>query len=187
MVSRALRVVLATLIVLCIPSAARAVTLDDIIALSKAGVSADVLVAVIDADRTVFTLNTEELVLLKKAGVPSSVIVKMLGTAREFVEVVPPPLIVGADRPKRHARHEVPSYAVQTYPGTPFLPVAPYYVVPYPVFVTPVTPGLAPNPVRGFGRFMNTGPGFGRFMDTGPGFGRFMNDGFVDPPRAPAK
>jgi hypothetical protein len=169
-------VTMAALLVLLMPGAARAVTLDDIIALSKAGVSADVLVAVIDADRTIFSLNTEQIVLLRKAGVPNSVIIKMLGTAREFVDEVPPPLIVGTDRPSAPVEYS----SSPTYVGPAFVPVVPYFVVPYPVFMTPVKPVVPAQPVTGSGRFINNG------WVPGRGFGRFMNDGFVDPrPVAP--
>jgi hypothetical protein len=141
-------------------------------------------VAVIDADRTIFSLNTQDIVLLKKAGVPNSVIVKMLGTAREFVEEVPPPLIVGMDPPRAPVEPASPSYATPA-----FVPVVPYFVVPYPVFVAPVTPVVPGHPVTvvpghpvtGAGRFMNDG------WVTGSGFGRFMNNGFVDPRPVPAK
>jgi hypothetical protein len=171
MFTRAGRVLAAALFVLSVPAAARAVTLDDIIALSRAGVTADILVAVIDADRTIFNLNTDEIVVLKKAGVPNAVIVKMLGTAREFVDEAPPPLIVGADRPA----------AVETSPVPTFMPAGPYFLMPYPIFVAPVVPGVPVTNVRGFGRFMNNG------WVTGRGFGRFMNDGFIDPPRTTSK
>jgi hypothetical protein len=171
MFPRARRILVAALIVLSVPAAARAVTLDDLIALTKAGVSAEILVAVIDADRTIFDLTTDEIVLLKKAGVPNSVIVKMLGTAREFVIEVPPPLIVGADKPSAPESSPVPT----------FMPAGPYFVMPYPVYFAPVVPGLPATNVRGFGRFMNDGSLPGR------GFGRFMNDGFVAPSRPATK
>jgi hypothetical protein len=177
MFPRARRVLVAALLVLSLPAAARAVTLDDLIALAKAGVSAEILVAVIDADRTIFNLNTDEIVLLKKAGIPNAVIVKMLGTAREFVIEAPPPLIVGADRPS----------AVETSPVPTFMASGPYFVMPYPIFVAPVVPvvpvvpGVPATTVRGFGRFMNDGSLRGR------GFGRFMNDGFVTPARPTKK
>ena len=178
MFPRARRAVLAALLALSLPAAARAVTLDDIIALSKAGVTADVLVAVIDADKTIFNLNTDEIVRLTKAGVPNTVIVKMLGTAQEFVEEVPPPLIVGADRPSAPETPRVP----------PFMAGTPYLGSSYPVFVVPFFPGVYPGvvhgvptqPTRGFGRFMNNGV-------NGRGFGRFIDYGFADPPRPPAR
>ena len=185
MVSRVYQAALAALVIVLLPSAARAVTLDDIIALSKAGVSSEILVAVIDADRTIFTLTPGEIVNLKKAGVPNDVILKMLGTAREFVEEVPPPLIVGADRPSAPETTARPS-AIEMYSVPTFAAVGPYVVVPYPVFVAPgvflpTPPGTITQPTRGFGRFMNNGS-----LRSG-GFGRFMNDGFIDPPRTPAK
>jgi hypothetical protein len=185
MFSRVHQAVLAALIVLMLPGVARAVTLDDIIALSKAGVSSEILVAVIDADRTIFNLTPGEIVNLKRAGVPNDVIVKMLGTAREFVDEVPPPLIVGADRPSAPETTDRPS-AGEMYRVPTFAPVGPYFVVPYPVFVAPgmfLPParGTITQPARGFGRFMNDGT-----LSTG-GFGRFMNDGFIDPPRTPAR
>jgi hypothetical protein len=186
MVSRVHQAALAALIVLMLPGAARAVTLDDIIALSKAGVSSEILVAVIDADRTIFNLTPGEIVVLKKAGVPNDVIVKMLGTAREFVDEVPPPLIVGTDRPSAPATTERPA-AAEMYSVPTFAPVGPYFVVPYPVFVAPGVfgvpnvPGAITQPVRGFGRFVDP-PSLSR-----RGFGRFTTYGVIDPPRPPTK
>jgi hypothetical protein len=186
MFSRVHHAALAALFVLALPASGRAVTLDDIIALSKAGVSSEVLVAVIDADRTIFTLTPGEIVMLRKAGVPNDVIVKMLGTAREFVDEVPPPLIVGADRPTAVETTARPS-AFETSAVPTFGQVGPYFMVPYPVFIAPgvfgapIVPGATTAPARGFGRFMNNG------FVTGRGSGRFINDGFIDPPRAPAK
>src|SRR5918996_331347 len=183
MFSRVHQAALAALFMLMLPVAARAVTLDDIIALSKAGVSSDILVAVIDADRTIFSLTPGEIIVLKKAGVPNEVILKMLGTAREFVEEVPPPLIVGADRPTAPATTDRPS-AFEMYSVPTFAPVGPYFVVPYPiliapgVFGVPTVPGTTTQPARGFGRFMDSSL-------RSRGFGRFMNDGFIDPPRTP--
>ena len=100
----------------------------------------------------------------------------MLGTAQEFVEDVPPPLIVGTDRPSAPVAHESPAYVAPA-----FVPVVPYFVVPYPVFVAPVGTRHPEEPARGFGRFMNDG------WVNGRGFGRFMNDGFVDARPVPAK
>jgi hypothetical protein len=134
-----------------------AVTVDDIVALARAGVTAEVLVAVIDADRSIFSLTPEQIVALKKAGVPDAVVLKMLGSADEFRPEAPPPLIVGADRPE---------------PAPPATVVVPYPILPYPIFVG--VPVVVPGPLtfeapRGFGRFINDG-----FVE-GRGFGRFIN------------
>ena len=188
MFSRVYQAALASLFVLALPIAAPAVTLDDIVALSKAGVSSEILIAVIDADRTIFNLTPGEIVVLKKAGVPNDVIVKMLGTAREFVEEVPPPLIVGTDRPGAPQTTDRPA-AAEMYGVPTFPPVGPYFVVPYPVFVAPgvfgvpTVPGALTQPARGFGRF--GGGDLGRFRSGD--FGRFAQGGFIVPPRAPAK
>jgi hypothetical protein len=156
----AARIVVAALFLSIAPVAVHAVTIDDIVALSTAGVGTEILVAVIDADRTVFTLTRDDIVRLRQAGVPDRVIVKMLASAREFAEEPPPPLVVGGDPAPPAATAVI---AVPTW-------------VPYPWFVTlPVIPGPLTYEVRpGFGRFMNDG-----WVD-GRGFGRFINDGWVD-------
>ncbi len=156
-----IRATLLAALLLLTPSIARAVTFEDIVALSNAGVTADILVAVIDADRTLFTLTPDEILVLKNAGVPAAVIVKMLRSAREFGYEAPPPLIVGHD----------PAPAVTVVVPT-FIPF------PYVVVVGGVTPPQAPPAARpaapgtrpaGFGRFMNDG-----WID-GRGFARFVN------------
>ena len=169
--SRVSRALLAALIVLTFPVAARAVTLDDIVALSRAGVSAEILIAVIDADRTIFNLTREEIVVLTKAGVPSPVVLKMLGTAREFVEEVPPPLIVGADRPSAAETSDRPGAF-----ETSAFPVGPYFALPYPIFGVPgipVAPGISTGDAT-FGRFINK-------RGIGQGFSRFMNYRGLEP------
>jgi hypothetical protein len=169
---RTLRACVLAAVLVCVPAIARAVTVDDIIALSKSGVGEEVLVALIDADRTIFTLTRDQIVALKQAGVPPGVIVKMIGSAREFVDPVPPPLIVGNTPPaSSSAKHSTPAWhASPGSPGTAF--------VPYPLFVpvvpfVPVFPSVTFTAPRGFGRFMNDG-----FVE-GRGFGRFINDGWV--------
>jgi hypothetical protein len=151
MVPRALAV--AALLVL-FPAAARAVTVDDLMALARAGVGSEVLVAVIDADRTIFNLTPAQIVALTQAGVPDAVLVKMLGSAKEFVDVVPEPLIVGSG--------PAPAPA-----ATLIVPVPAF--IPYPVFLSvPVLPPLTFEMRRGFGRFINDG-----FVGGRPG--RFVN------------
>ena len=143
-----------------LPAAARAVTIEDIIALSKAGVSADILIAVIDADRTVFTLTPAEIIRLKRAGVPDPVVVKMLGSPQEFTVEAPPPLIVGVAPPARITSSLAIVPALVPVPVFVAVPVVPVPVVPVP---------LTYELKRGFGRFINDG-----WVD-GRGFGRFMN------------
>lgn len=150
------RALLLLTLVFCAPGAARAVTLDDIVELSRAGVTADVLVAVIEADRTIFTLNAQELLVLKEAGVPDEVVVKMLGSSREFApEPAPEPLIVGTSQPSAPVAFAVPTF------------------VPFPVYVAvPVVPApvVVRTPAPGIGRFINDG-----WIEGRRSFGRFIN------------
>jgi hypothetical protein len=61
---------------------ADAVTLRDLIELSKAGVSDPVLLALIEVDRGVFTIDTPTVKQLKEAGVSEAVIVALIRSGR---------------------------------------------------------------------------------------------------------
>ena len=74
---------------LLLPATAGAVTVHEIIELTKAGLSDEVLTALIDADRTIFTLDKDQILELKEAGVSKAVLLKMLRSRREFDS--PPP------------------------------------------------------------------------------------------------
>lgn len=154
------RMLLLAALLLAVAAPARAVTVDDIVALSQSGVGADVLIAVIDADRTVFSLSRDEILALRKAGVPDAVIVRMLESRRDFAEAPQEPLIVGT-RPPSVSDSFAPVAVVPAF-------------IPYPVFIgIPVFPvPIAIEPARGFGRFVNDGwiegRGFGRFITGTP-------------------
>jgi hypothetical protein len=60
-----------------------AVTPEDIVTLTKSGVSDDVILALVARDRTIFTLNPDDLVALKKQGLSEAVLVAMLRSGRE--------------------------------------------------------------------------------------------------------
>lgn len=171
-----------------LPGIARAVTIDDIVALSKARVADSVLVAVIDADRTVFTLTPQQVVELTNAGVSNAVLVKMLGSAREFG---PAPL---PELPPAIAYEPAPAADSGSVPyGAAYAPatiVVPYYV---PISVPshrvrrdvrgPIVAGGprhgSPPPTAqtgGFGRFINDG------WNSGIGAGGFLNDGWITAP-----
>lgn len=70
------------LAVVCAPAAASAVTVEQIVALSKAGVSDAVILALLDRDRTVLTIEPEQLVVLKREGLSDSLILAMLRNGR---------------------------------------------------------------------------------------------------------
>lgn len=67
-----------------------AITVDEVIQLSKAGVSAQKLIGVIEAERTVFELDAALIAKLGKAGVAEQVIVFMQKTPEHFAVSVEP-------------------------------------------------------------------------------------------------
>jgi hypothetical protein len=169
----ALRVTLILLALAALPASAGAVTIRDIIALSKAGLPDEILSAVIDADRTIFTLDAEQILELRRAGVSDAVLLKMVRSRREFEqsppaaetsteaapqEVAPHVVIIGGDSKKDDATaDDRGSGRFGVFDG-------PYYFVPFPLWGTgaprghrgPAAPFVAPEQ-RGFGRFMNDG------------------------------
>lgn len=65
------------------PCTAFAVTVDQIVALAKAGVTDVVILALIDRDRTVFAIEPEQLVTLQREGLSEKVILAMLKSGRD--------------------------------------------------------------------------------------------------------
>ena len=125
MLARVLPVVVAVL--LLAPAPARAVTVEDIVALSRAGVADSVLIAVIDADQTVFDLTPQQIVELKRAGVSDNVVVKMVGTPREFegreLRQDPPTLVIIGETPPDPEPLPPASFTVVTPIFFPAVPV----------------------------------------------------------------
>lgn len=161
-----LRILLLLAFALCVPAAASAVTLHDIIELSKAGLPDDVLVAVIDADRTIFTLDKDQILELKKAGVSNAVLLKMIRTRREFEPAAteataPVATTTTADVPQPG----VVVIGVDTKPEPPPPPTQ-YYYVPYPIWGSRPPRVIRPAPP---------------FMPGERSFGRFINDGWIGP------
>jgi len=114
---------------------AEAVTIRDIIELSKAGLSDSVLLALIDVDRTVFTIDTPTLKVLKTSGVSDSVIVAMIRSGRE-PQPEPPPAPIETQDP---APAPEPKIIVIDHHDQAPQPVA--YPVAVPVYV-PVATGF---------------------------------------------
>jgi hypothetical protein len=65
------------------PTAAIAVTLDQVVALARAGVTDAVILALIDRDRTIFAIEPEQIVKLQRDGLSEAVILAMLKSGRE--------------------------------------------------------------------------------------------------------
>jgi hypothetical protein len=110
-----------------------AVTIRDLIELSKAGLSDPVLLALIEVDRSVFSIDTATLKQLKEAGVSDQVIVALIRSGRQ-----PRPEPVAAPAPEPLPREREPEVIVIDHrdspaPAPPPAPVA--YPIAYPVYV----------------------------------------------------
>jgi hypothetical protein len=114
-----MRPVLTTLLLLVLlPAATSAVSVDQIVALSQAGVSDEVLLALIDRDRSVFTIEPEQLVALKRAGISQEVVLAMLRSGRQPIvspENIEPLPLVGPDVIVVGHGPEPPNVSSQSY------------------------------------------------------------------------
>ena len=92
-----MRAVLAAMLVFTLtPPTASAVTVEQIVALSRAGVTDAVLLALIDRDQSVFAIEPPQLVTLKETGVSEAVILAMLKSGRQSlpeVATATPPMV----------------------------------------------------------------------------------------------
>src|SRR3954465_14369236 len=111
---------------------ADAVTVRDIIELSKAGLSEPVLLALIDVDRLVFTIDTAALKGLKEAGVSDAVIVAMIRSGRQPA-ALPPQAPEPPARPEPAPEPAQPQVIVIDHHDPAPQPVA--YPVAVPVYV----------------------------------------------------
>jgi hypothetical protein len=125
---------------------ADALTVRDVIELSKAGLSDSVLLALIDVDHSVFSIDTATLKQLKSDGVSDTVIIAMIHSGRASQADVPPPPL--EPEPITQDTSEPDMSAPDTSaPAEPVAP-APPQLVPYPVFV----PFYVAVPVAPIGR-----------------------------------
>ena len=143
-------IALLTVIVLA-AGRAEAVTIRDVIELSKAGLSDQVLLALIEVDRGVFTMDAPTVKQLKSAGVSDTVILALIrsGRPQPGQEPEPAPEPAAASEPEVIVRY-VDRY-VDRYPDyyRPPAPAPAPVAVPYPVAV----PVYIPLPTwRSFGQ-----------------------------------
>jgi hypothetical protein len=112
---------------------AEAVTIRDLIELSKAGLGDEVLIALIEVDRQVFNIDAPTLKKMKEAGVSETVIVALIRSGRTpRVEPAPAPVPAPQPEPREpevividHHDAPAPAPAPVAYP----IPVAvPVYV-----------------------------------------------------------
>ena len=85
------RTIIGFLFVLFTSAPIQAVTLEEVIDLTKAGLGEEVLLALIEVDGGVFDVDSATLTRLKRAGVSERVIVAMVRSGRVRVPVAPEP------------------------------------------------------------------------------------------------
>ena len=133
-----------TLLVALVPATAGAVSVNDIVALSKAGVSEQVIVALIEQDQTNFRLDADQLLALKSEGVSDAVLIAMMRSGRQEAAVPPTaPVQVGPGETPRDAG---------AVPGPKVITLVIPYAVPYVV----VTPTVSSRP--GYNRPVTSPP-----------------------------
>ena len=127
------RLVIALTAVFALAAArADAVTIRDLIELSKAGLGDDVLIALIEVDRKVFSIDTETLKELKKAGVSEQVIVALIRTGRTQPPEPVPAAPLTEPEPRKpeviviEHRDPAPAPAPVAYPVPVYVPVGSY-------------------------------------------------------------
>lgn len=160
---------LAAVTLLALPATvvAQTLTTRDLVALAKAGLGDEVLIAMIEADQTVFRLQPLDVLELKRQGLSDRVLVRMIETARP--PVVPAPAMPPRDsqpiayapppEPEPRRRAEKPPVVVQQTVVQEVRVEAPrpqreYVQVPVyvPVVTRPRVPVREPEPVYwGFG------------------------------------
>jgi hypothetical protein len=171
------RILLVFLVLAFLPAAASALTLQEVVTLSKAGVSEEVLMAMIDRDKTIFAIDANQLIALKRDGVSEKIVIALLKSGRqeppptqtpsaEVTSYVPtgPTLVMvghGPERPNTYHsfdRLDLVGSPVFVYPTPgPFV-----YQTPYPV-MAPVAPWLRTPAPCGAGSRPASGPR--RFTD----------------------
>ena len=97
----------AVLLVALLPSRALAVSVRDIVELSRAGLSDEVILALIEVDGTIFSLDAQQVAGMAAAGVSQRVLLAMLDTQRRDDAPVPGP----DGSPPLAGGHAPPPYA----------------------------------------------------------------------------
>lgn len=164
---RGIRAIFLLLFLSAAPSPAAAVTTDQVVALKKAGVSDAVILALIERDRTVFSIAPEQIIALQREGLGEALIIAMLKSGQAGDEaaraesayasavvaaaIAPGPEILivghGPERPNTYHRDGFFSNSTSPYLFPPFLrSFVPSYGLPYDVPYAPdENPYIAPR------------------------------------------
>ena len=127
---------------------AEAVTIRDVIELTKAGLSDQVLIALIEVDSSVFAIDTATLKQLKAAGVTDAVIVALIRSGRP-PRLEPQPFVEPVPTYDPPARPEPEVIVIDHHDAPAPAPVMVPYPVAVPVYLT------SPGYVTGIGRHLS--------------------------------
>jgi hypothetical protein len=148
---------------------ADAITVRDVIELSKAGLSDDVLLALIESDRNVFTLDAATMKALKDGGVSDRVMLALIHSGRTPAAAPAEPTPQAAAAQPAPTEQEPRIIVIDHHDSTPPQPAVPTYVPTYGFGV----------PTAGFGV---TGVGFGVGFPAGVAIGfPIAGSGVIDP------
>jgi len=120
------RLALLLMVGLLLGTHAEAVTVRDLIELSRAGLGDDVLIELIAVDGSVFNLDAATLRELKAAGVSEKVILAMLRAGRG--QVPTPSAVAAPQAPEVHVDVPAPTVIVQQAPPVFVNVPVPYYI-----------------------------------------------------------
>ena len=90
------------LLLALLPGTASALTVQEVVALSKAGISDEVLLTLIERDKTIFTIDPDQLIALTRDRVSEKLVLAMLRSGRQE----PPP---SSPAPAASVTHAVPA------------------------------------------------------------------------------
>jgi len=133
----------------CVPATASAVTIDEVVALSKNGVSEQVIVALIERDQTLFTLSPALIMKLQRDGLSDRILLALIKSGRPSepplpagpvapaaASVPPPPAIaIVGHGPQLPNTSESDSMAADAEQFLPPVPVSAPVFVPVPIVV----------------------------------------------------
>ena len=134
MARRLLRTFATAVFVLMVTAApALAVTIRDLLNLKAAGLSDDILIALIQTDGSIFHLTADDVIALNRQGLSERVILAMIETARKAPPVVPAAEDPQADVAAIQQESQPPVQLVQTETRVVEVPVEVPVAVPVPV------------------------------------------------------
>jgi hypothetical protein len=145
---RAIRIISIIAALACGAVPASAVTLDQVLSLKKAGVTDAVVLALIERDHTVFTIQPEQVVELQRLGLSEALIIAMLKSGQAGDEAVraesaytsamiaaaiapAPELVIVGHGPERPNTYHADGFFSNANSGPLFVPPYRYGAVPY--------------------------------------------------------